>query len=100
MTYAAITGWGSAMPPSVLSNGDLSTFLDTNDEWIASRTGLDLRPLDAAKPELPVVAARAAGGCTAVANPGRIRIARNFSQLQAGHQSVAIIKRLVISNRL
>jgi 3-oxoacyl-[acyl-carrier-protein] synthase-3 len=43
MTYAAITGWGAAMPPSVLTNADLSTFLDTNDEWITSRTGMKER---------------------------------------------------------
>src|SRR5690348_11139520 len=40
MTYAAITGWGAAMPPAVLSNHDLSTFLDTSDEWIVTRTGM------------------------------------------------------------
>ncbi len=40
MTYAAITGWGKCMPPAVLSNHDLSTFLDTDDEWIVSRTGI------------------------------------------------------------
>ncbi len=40
MTYAAITGWGTCMPPTVLTNADLATFLDTNDEWILSRTGV------------------------------------------------------------
>jgi 3-oxoacyl-[acyl-carrier-protein] synthase III len=40
MTYAAITGWGKCMPPSVLTNADLATFLDTSDEWIAQRTGI------------------------------------------------------------
>ena len=40
MTYAAITGWGKCMPPSVLSNADLATFLETDDEWIVSRTGI------------------------------------------------------------
>lgn len=40
MTYAAITGWGKCMPPAVLTNPDLSTFLETNDEWITSRTGI------------------------------------------------------------
>lgn len=40
MTYAAITGWGKCMPPSVLSNADLASFLDTSDEWIVSRTGM------------------------------------------------------------
>jgi len=43
MTYAAITGWGKWMPPAVLTNADLATFLDTNDEWIVSRTGMKER---------------------------------------------------------
>ncbi len=43
MTYAAITGWGKCMPPAVLTNADLATFLDTNDEWITSRTGIKER---------------------------------------------------------
>ena len=40
MTFAAITGWGACMPPAVLTNDDLSTFLETSDEWITSRTGM------------------------------------------------------------
>ncbi|MEH6549034.1 MAG: ketoacyl-ACP synthase III [Pseudomonadales bacterium] len=40
MTYAAITGWGKCLPPAILSNDDLATFLDTDDEWIRSRTGM------------------------------------------------------------
>ncbi len=43
MTYAAITGWGKCMPPAVLSNADLATFLDTDDEWIVTRTGMKER---------------------------------------------------------
>ena len=43
MTYAAITGWGKCMPPAVLSNQDLATFLDTTDDWIISRTGMKER---------------------------------------------------------
>ena len=43
MTFAAITGWGKCLPPAVLSNDDLATFLDTNDEWITSRTGMKER---------------------------------------------------------
>jgi 3-oxoacyl-[acyl-carrier-protein] synthase-3 len=42
-TYAAITGWGKCMPPAVLTNQDLSTFLDTDDEWITTRTGMKER---------------------------------------------------------
>jgi 3-oxoacyl-[acyl-carrier-protein] synthase-3 len=40
MTYAAITGWGKCMPPAVLSNADLATFMETTDDWITSRTGI------------------------------------------------------------
>jgi 3-oxoacyl-[acyl-carrier-protein] synthase-3 len=40
MTHAAVTGWGKCLPPSILSNADLATFLDTTDEWIVSRTGI------------------------------------------------------------
>ena len=43
MQHAAITGWGDAMPPAVLTNEDLSTFLDTSDDWITSRTGMKER---------------------------------------------------------
>lgn len=43
MIYAAITGWGKCLPPAILSNDDLATFLDTDDEWITSRTGMKER---------------------------------------------------------
>ena len=43
MTHAAITGWGKCLPPAVLTNQDLATFLDTDDEWIESRTGMKER---------------------------------------------------------
>jgi 3-oxoacyl-[acyl-carrier-protein] synthase-3 len=39
-TGAAITGWGKCLPPAVLTNADLATFLDTSDEWITTRTGI------------------------------------------------------------
>ncbi len=40
MRYAAITGWGMAVPEGVLTNADLEKMVDTNDEWILSRTGI------------------------------------------------------------
>lgn len=40
---ATITGWGKALPPSVLSNSDLETIMETSDEWITSRTGIKER---------------------------------------------------------
>lgn len=43
MTNAIITGWGKCVPPAVLSNADLETLTDTNDEWITTRTGIKER---------------------------------------------------------
>lgn len=43
MPFAGITGWGSGMPPAILTNDDLSTFLETSDEWISTRTGMKER---------------------------------------------------------
>jgi 3-oxoacyl-[acyl-carrier-protein] synthase-3 len=64
MTYAAITGWGAAMPPSVLSNADLSTFLDTNDEWITSRTGMKERRVSHISGiEMAIIASKRALAC-------------------------------------
>lgn len=40
---AVITGWGTALPPKVVTNEDLSQYLDTNDEWIRERTGIHRR---------------------------------------------------------
>ena len=41
--YAEITGWGTALPPAVLTNDDMSRIVETSDEWIASRTGIKER---------------------------------------------------------
>src|SRR5512145_963746 len=43
MTHAAITGWGKCMPPAVLDNAGLASFMDTSDEWITTRTGIKER---------------------------------------------------------
>jgi 3-oxoacyl-[acyl-carrier-protein] synthase-3 len=64
VTYAAITGWGKCMPPAVLSNADLATFLDTDDEWITSRTGIKERRVSHVQlEELGYVAAMRALAC-------------------------------------
>lgn len=41
--YAHITGWGMAAPEQVLTNDDLAQRIDTSDEWIRSRTGIQER---------------------------------------------------------
>jgi len=67
MTYAAITGWGKCLPPAVLTNHDLSTILDTSDEWIVSRTGIRERRIShVGLEELAYVAAARALAAAAV----------------------------------
>ena len=38
-----ITGMGRAIPEKCVSNDDLASFLDTDDEWIVARTGIKTR---------------------------------------------------------
>ena len=40
---AAITGVGAYVPDYVLTNKELETLVDTTDEWILSRTGIQER---------------------------------------------------------
>jgi 3-oxoacyl-[acyl-carrier-protein] synthase III len=46
--HAHVTGWGRYVPSQVLSNKDLERMVDTNDEWIVSRTGIRERRVAAA----------------------------------------------------
>ncbi|UYN88023.1 MAG: ketoacyl-ACP synthase III [Cyclobacteriaceae bacterium] len=41
--HAAITGVGGYVPDYILTNKELETMVDTNDEWITSRTGIKER---------------------------------------------------------
>lgn len=52
------------MPPSILTNDDLATFMDTSDEWIFSRTGMRERRIShVTVDELGYVAAARAIAC-------------------------------------
>ena len=57
-----IIGTGSALPRKVVSNDDLSRFLDTSDEWIFPRTGIRTRHVisDERLEDLGIEAARRA----------------------------------------
>jgi 3-oxoacyl-[acyl-carrier-protein] synthase-3 len=46
--HAHVTGWGRYVPSQVLSNADLERMVDTNDEWIVTRTGIRERRVAAA----------------------------------------------------
>ena len=64
LRYAAITGWGEGLPPAVLTNDDLSTFLETNDEWISQRTGMKERRISHVSAiEMATLASRRALAC-------------------------------------
>ena len=48
MRFVRLTGWGRYAPVQVLTNADLDRMVDTNDEWIVSRTGIRERRVAAA----------------------------------------------------
>jgi len=61
MRYAEITGWGKALPPTVLSNADLEQLVETSDEWITTRSGIKERRIShLAASDLAELAARRA----------------------------------------
>ena len=43
MTRARFLGTGIALPERVVTNDDLSQLMDTSDEWIRTRTGIQQR---------------------------------------------------------
>lgn len=43
MTRSKIAGIGMYVPPHVVTNNDLTKYMDTNDEWIQERTGIKER---------------------------------------------------------
>ncbi|MDE2196262.1 MAG: ketoacyl-ACP synthase III [Gammaproteobacteria bacterium] len=45
--YSRIAGTGSALPEKVLTNQDLEKMVDTTDEWIRTRTGIERRHIAA-----------------------------------------------------
>ena len=57
---AVITGWGSALPPRVLTNVELSQTLDTSDEWIRERSGIQERHIGGTTAGLSVISGAAA----------------------------------------
>lgn len=41
--YAHVVGWGMAVPKKVMTNEEISAFVETSDEWIYGRTGIKER---------------------------------------------------------
>jgi 3-oxoacyl-[acyl-carrier-protein] synthase-3 len=60
MRYAHLVGWGYEMPSQVLSNNDLAAIVETDDEWIVSRTGIRERRIAEPRETTTSLAVRAA----------------------------------------
>jgi 3-oxoacyl-[acyl-carrier-protein] synthase-3 len=61
MRYSKILGLGHHVPEKVITNEYLSTLMDTNNEWIIERTGIEQRRwIDPAKDTVANMAAKAA----------------------------------------
>src|SRR6059058_3362488 len=68
----SITGLGCHVPDRILTNAELSTLVDTNDEWIVSRTGIRERRIaadDEALTDIALPAARTALERAGLAGP-------------------------------
>ncbi len=59
-TRAQITSLGLFVPERVVTNADLAKFVDTNDEWIRTRTGIEQRHYVEPGTPTSVLAAKAA----------------------------------------
>ena len=68
---AVITGWGTALPPKILTNDDLAGMMDTSDEWIQERTGIKERRVGGTTAGLSAEAGRKAIEMSGV-DPARI----------------------------
>ncbi len=66
--YARITGWGMYVPDKVLTNDDLSQMVETNDDWIRTRTGICERHIASPEQSTATLATEAAIRALQVAN--------------------------------
>ncbi len=67
-TYAHITGWGMAVPEKILTNNDISKMVNTSDEWIKERTGIEQRRIAGPEDSTASLASAAALEALKVAN--------------------------------
>ena len=68
LRYAHVVGWGKAVPPNVLTNQDLEAIVETSDEWIRSRTGIEERHIADMETSTADLAAEAGKKALDVAN--------------------------------
>lgn len=68
MRYAHIVGWGHYLPERIVTNDELSRYVDTSDEWIFQRTGIRARHIAAAHETTATLAFEAAARALDVAD--------------------------------
>lgn len=66
--YAHIVGWGMAVPETVMTNDDLAAIVETNDEWIQTRTGIKERRIAGEKESTATLGYKAAQRALEVAD--------------------------------
>lgn len=57
---ARFTGWGTALGHKTVTNDDLAQTIDTNDEWVRERTGIQRRHIGGSTAELSAISGSAA----------------------------------------
>lgn len=57
---AKFIGWGTSLPENVVTNSDLTKTLDTSDEWIRERTGIERRHIGGTTASLSIESGRKA----------------------------------------
>jgi len=57
---ARFIGWGTALPEKVVTNEELSKTMDTTDEWIRERTGIERRHIGGTTASLSIESGRKA----------------------------------------
>lgn len=74
--YARITGWGMSVPDKILTNVEISRMVDTSDEWIRSRTGIQERRIASSEDTTASLATEAALQALEVAqlNPDELEL--------------------------
>lgn len=60
ITGGRLIGWGTALPEQVVTNDDLTKTLDTSDEWIRERTGIERRHIGGSTASLSIESGRKA----------------------------------------
>ncbi|MFS0730392.1 beta-ketoacyl synthase N-terminal-like domain-containing protein [Curtobacterium sp. 1P10AnD] len=99
-----IIGFGHHQPSRILTNDELSTMVDTNDEWITTRTGIKTRHIagpDDTVTSMAVEAGRAALADSGVdpAEVGLVVVASTTHQDRAPYTAGRVAAELGLSGR-